>query len=287
MTISIVIPTYNGEKYIEQALKSVLSQTRAADEILISDDNSTDNTLRICENYKNKIKIHRNPKGPSGFVNGWNNAISLASGDFISILHQDDLIAPTFLEEIENAINQHPDVKHFFVPCIYIDANGSTIRTTPLNNGEIHRFSGNEYIHRYVFTPGHIHRCPGVVTHRSIFEKCRYRKEAGHIADDDFFFRVGNHTDIVGIGKLLASYREHTSSETGHLSYLQLNHRLLKDHIFQLKHRNENPLFDKELQRNYKKWRNTYCRRLILSGLKSGELKYVLSGLLGFTNTTL
>lgn len=287
MTISIVIPTYNGEEYIEQTLQSVLSQTRVADEIIISDDNSTDATLRICENYKDKIKIHRNLKGPSGFVNGWNNAISFASGDFISILHQDDLLSPKFLEEIEKAINQHPDVKHFFVPCKYIDSNGDNIRTIPFDDGEIHRFSGKEYIYRYVFTPGHIHRCPGVVTHRSIFEKCSYREEAGHIADDDFFFRVGNYTDIVGIGKPLASYREHASSETGHLSYLQLTHRLLNDHIFQLKHRDENPLFDKDIQRQYTKWRNKYCRWLIVAGIKSGNFKYVLSGLLGFTNLTL
>ena len=54
-TFSIVIPTYNGADFIEQALLSALNQTRKADEIIISDDNSTDETIDICQRYKDKI----------------------------------------------------------------------------------------------------------------------------------------------------------------------------------------------------------------------------------------
>lgn len=76
MTFSIVIPTYNGEKFVAQAIESALAQTRPADEVIISDDNSTDGTLRVCEHYKDRLKIFVNCKGPSGFVDGWNNAIA-------------------------------------------------------------------------------------------------------------------------------------------------------------------------------------------------------------------
>ena len=75
MTISVVIPTYNGSRFVESAIQSVLNQTRPADEIIISDDNSKDNTLEICSQFGDKVKIYRNENGPSGFVNGWNNAI--------------------------------------------------------------------------------------------------------------------------------------------------------------------------------------------------------------------
>lgn len=57
LTFSIVIPTYNGSDYIEQALQSALAQTRPADEIIVSDDNSTDATLEICRKYADRIKI--------------------------------------------------------------------------------------------------------------------------------------------------------------------------------------------------------------------------------------
>lgn len=184
-TISIVIPTYNGSKYVAESIESALAQTRPADEIIISDDNSSDSTLDMCKEYEDRISIVRNVNGPSGFVNGWNHAISLASSDYICILHQDDLIDSTFLAEIERAIIANPDVKHLFTPCKLIDGESREI-VRPLAHctEETKRYSGKEYAEAYVFTPGHIHRCPGVVTHRDIFSKCQYRAEAGHIADD-------------------------------------------------------------------------------------------------------
>ena len=235
MTFSIVIPTYNGADFVEQALHSALAQTRPADEIIVSDDNSTDDTLAICQRYAEHIKIYQNPQGPSGFVNGWNHAIAKATSDYISILHQDDLLAPTFWEEIEKALTIYPNVKHLFVPCNYIDGNGESLQEPEYCTGEIKKYTGQEYVRAYQ-TVGHphIHRCPGVVTHRDIFKVCQYREEAGHIADDDFFYRVGQYTDVVGVLKPLASYRLHGKSETGHLANIQLIQRLAHDYIFQV-----------------------------------------------------
>lgn len=245
MTISIVIPTFNGEKYIEAAINSALSQTCPADEILVSDDNSTDRTLELCSKYGDKIKIYKNDNGPSGFVNGWNTAISHAECDYVSILHQDDLLSPDFIKEVKSGLSKHPHIKHVFVPCDYIDGYGKVIKETAYRDGRIHIYSGKEYIKAYQ-TQGspHIHRCPGVVTHKSVFEKCSYRAEAGHIADDDFFYRVGQYTDIMGVLKPLAFYRLHSGSETGHLSDSILNSRLASDYIFQCRHLSENAILD-------------------------------------------
>lgn len=276
MTISVVIPTYNGSRFVESAIQSVLNQTRPADEIIISDDNSKDNTLEICSQFGDKVKIYRNENGPSGFVNGWNNAIAHATGDYISTLHQDDLLDPEFLENVSNAIQSHPDVKHLFAPCNYINEYGEIIRTPDSYcNGKIVRYSGSEYANVYERIKNHIHRCPGVVTHRSIFDKCKYRTEAGHIADDDFFLRVGNYTDVVGILKPLASYREHQFSETGHLDFLTLNTRLLKDYHFQLEHAAENPMLSNEIIETFCRWEAEYIHRLCVFGLKSRHFKFV------------
>lgn len=276
MSFSIVIPTYNGAKFVEQALLSALRQTRAADEIIVSDDNSADDTLTICKKYADKIKIYRNPDGPSGFVNGWNHAIAHAQGEYISILHQDDLLEPTFLEEIEKALSIYPDVKHLFAPCKYIDANNRILQEPDYCNGEIKRYTGREYINVYqqVGHP-HIHRCPGVVTHRDIFSVCKYREEAGHLADDDFFFRVGQYTDVVGILKPLASYREHKESETGHLKEIELIIRLLHDYHFQLKHVKENALFNKNDIKYFKRGKKKYARNLIGYGLRHKNMNYL------------
>ncbi|MDO4949025.1 MAG: glycosyltransferase [Bacteroidales bacterium] len=280
MSISIVIPTYNGERFVEATIVSALNQTRPADEIVISDDNSTDCTLAICEKYKDRLKIFKNPNGPSGFVNGWNNAIAHARCEYISILHQDDLLAPTFLEEMEKAIVRNPDVRHLFAPCCYIDENGEGLSTPDYCDGTVRRYDGTEYsdAYRMVGTP-HVHRCPGVITHRSIFDKCKYRAVAGHIADDDFFYRVGQYTDVIGIMKPLASYRIHRYSETGHLDAKNLVKRLLHDYHFQVRVMDNNTCLSRDTKRYFKYWYRKNCIRLFVWGLKDLDVPSMILAL--------
>lgn len=272
MKFAIVIPTYNGATYIEEALLSALNQTRKADVIIVSDDNSTDDTLEICSRYKDIVRICKNENGPSGFVEGWNNAIRLVEDGFVAILHQDDLLAPTFLEEIERAIEQNPDVRHFFAPCNYIDGNGSVKREPDYCDGTVRRYSGLEYADAYrsIGSP-HIHRCPGVVTHKSIFDKCQYRKEAGHIADDDFFYRVGQYTDVVGILKPLASYREHNKSETGNLGNIKLVCILANDYLFQVQQSKENRCISMETYHYFAYWAEFYIFQEFIYSLVNSD----------------
>lgn len=279
MTFSIVIPTYNGEEFIEQAIQSALNQIRQADEIIISDDNSTDRTMTICQNYAHKIKIYQNHQGPSGFVNGWNNAISKATSDFISILHQDDLLAPNFLIEVEKALNENPKIKHLFVPCNYIDNQNKIIQEPDYCNGTTKMYTGHEYVTAYQ-TVGypHIHRCPGVITHRDIFKICQYREAAGHIADDDFFYRVGQYTDIIGILKPLASYRIHQRSETGHLESNQLIQRLTDDYIFQVNEWKESTFIPTQSYKYFSHWAQYYAFHEFFMGIKYQDEKLQKKG---------
>lgn len=268
MKFTIVVPTYNGAAYIEEALLSAINQTRKADAIIVSDDNSTDNTLEICSRYKEEVTIYKNENGPSGFVEGWNNAIRLVDDGYIAILHQDDLLAPTFLEEAEKALSQNPDVKHFFVPCNYIDGGGDVIRMPDYCDGNVLRYSGMEYADAYrsVGSP-HIHRCPGVITHRSIFDICKYRKEAGHIADDDFFYRVGQYTDVIGVMKPLASYREHNKSETGHISNIRLVTRLANDYLYQVEQSQYNTCISASTYEYFSYWATKYVFQEFVSAI--------------------
>lgn len=244
MTFSIVIPAYNGAKYLERTLLSVINQTRKPDEIIVHDDNSSDETRLVCDKYQAEISYYLNTEGPSGFVNGWNRAIQFAKGDYISILHQDDIFYPTFLEEAERVLNQNPEIQHLFAVCDYIDETDKV--TLSLNNEKLfnpkklksQKYSGKEYVAAYQQTYNgipHIHRCPGVITHRTIFEEgCNYNPAAGHIADDDFFYRVGQFTDVIGLLQPLAAYRLHQESETGSIGDIKLVQRLAKDYIYQV-----------------------------------------------------
>ncbi|MFA6740649.1 MAG: glycosyltransferase family 2 protein [Arcobacteraceae bacterium] len=91
MKISVCMATYNGEKYIKEQLDSILSQVSRNDEIIISDDNSTDNTIEILKSYNDKrIKIYLNNK-EKGYTKNFENALEKVSGDVIFLCDQDDI----------------------------------------------------------------------------------------------------------------------------------------------------------------------------------------------------
>lgn len=89
--ISVCIATYNGEKYISEQIDSILSQLSEADEIIISDDHSTDNTLAIINGLQDKrIKFYTNVN-TKGVIGNFANAISKANGDLVFLCDQDDI----------------------------------------------------------------------------------------------------------------------------------------------------------------------------------------------------
>ena len=98
--ISVCMATYNGEKFIKKQLESILNQTMEVDEIIISDDNSTDNTLEIIKSFNNsKIKVLKNLE--QGVVNNFENSLEKSTGDYISLADQDDIWT---LDKVEKVI---------------------------------------------------------------------------------------------------------------------------------------------------------------------------------------
>ncbi|MGB3019893.1 MAG: glycosyltransferase family 2 protein [Microgenomates group bacterium] len=106
--ISICIPTYNRADLLAQTLQSVANQTIKPYEVIVVDNNSTDGTLKVCKHYQKKygIKFIVNKKN-IGMIGNWNNAISLAKGDYICLLHSDDLIAPDWHATWIKTISKH------------------------------------------------------------------------------------------------------------------------------------------------------------------------------------
>ena len=92
--VSICIPTYNGEIFIQEALESAISQTYSNLEIIVSDDASTDKTLDIINTYKNKteIPIYGFNHQPNGIGANWNHCVKKSNGEFIKFLFQDDVL---------------------------------------------------------------------------------------------------------------------------------------------------------------------------------------------------
>jgi len=111
-TVSVCIPTYNGEKFLSDALSSVLSQTYVHIEIIISDDGSTDRTLDIVKSFQNQtskefiVILHRN----YGLVSNWNFCIQHAKGKYIKFLHQEDVLEPFCIKELVSIAEQDDEI---------------------------------------------------------------------------------------------------------------------------------------------------------------------------------
>lgn len=121
--VSVIIPAYNEEKYLERCLKSVVSQTLDEIEIILVDDGSTDATYSICEefyqNYSNKIIIIH--KKNEGLGPARNTGIEMASGKYIGFVDADDWIDKNMYKEMYDIAEQNHsdlvvcDVKKIFV----------------------------------------------------------------------------------------------------------------------------------------------------------------------------
>jgi len=106
--VSICIPTHNGERWIEESIRSALSQTYQPLEILVVDDRSTDNTVELVRSFKDKRVRFVLNETKRGLAGNWNECVRLAEGEFIKFLFQDDTLCPECTEKMMQLMSAHP-----------------------------------------------------------------------------------------------------------------------------------------------------------------------------------
>ena len=108
--VSCILRVYNGEKYIREAIDSILNQTYKDFEFIIIDDGSTDNSVKIIESYKDsRIKLYKNEKN-MGLSYATNRGIELAKGEYIALVDHDDVYYNTRLEKQVKYLDENMDV---------------------------------------------------------------------------------------------------------------------------------------------------------------------------------
>ena len=123
---SVCMATYNGAKYIKEQLDSIIPQLRDDDELIVSDDASKDDTLKIVESYNDpRIKIFHNEN--HGVAHNFENAMRHASGDIIYFADQDDVWLPGKLDKMENFLKDG-GYDTVLCNCSLVDANLNVIK---------------------------------------------------------------------------------------------------------------------------------------------------------------
>ncbi len=108
--ISVCVATYNGSKYILEQVYSILQQLNQGDEIIVCDDNSTDDTVMLINTIDDKrIKLHINDKN-IGHVRNFERALGFARGDFVALSDQDDIWLPGRLLKMQKILLSNPEI---------------------------------------------------------------------------------------------------------------------------------------------------------------------------------
>jgi glycosyltransferase involved in cell wall biosynthesis len=130
MKISAIIPAYNAAPWLARAIHSVLQQTIAVDEIIVCDDGSTDNTAKVCAQFRGCVRYIRQTNG--GPAKARNTAIHDASGDWLALLDADDWWLPRRLEMQLQALDERPDAVLAYGSIKLVEDSGATeVRIAP------------------------------------------------------------------------------------------------------------------------------------------------------------
>jgi glycosyltransferase involved in cell wall biosynthesis len=135
--VSVGLAVYNGEKYLEEAIDSILGQTYRDFELIISDNASTDRTEEICQTYAgrdSRVRYRRNATNIGG-ANNENSTVPLARGEYFRWAAYDDVCAPDLLEKHVAVLDGDPGLVLCFSMVNEIDENGTILRTISLKQG--------------------------------------------------------------------------------------------------------------------------------------------------------
>lgn len=215
MKFSVITPNYNGERFLEQTINSVISQREDGVnlEYIVVDGGSQDGSLEILEKYRKHIDILVVEKD-TGPANAINKGFRKASGDIISWLNGDDIYYPGTVKRVRQLFKEYPKTFFCFGKCPIIDEGGAEIR------GAITKFKELFFplSSRFVFRSINYVSQPSVFFRREIIngEGPFLRENMIAAWDYEFFLRFWQH----GPGKLIqggsvAAFRWYESSISG------------------------------------------------------------------------
>ena len=162
--VSVGLPVYNGAKYIRTSLDSLLGQTFGDFELIICDNDSTDQTEKICQEYAQRdgrIRYFRNPSNLGGPRN-FNRAFELATGEYFKWSTADDFWGKEMLAQAVAVLDAHPDVVLCYPKTVLCDAGGRVIENYE-DGLHLMEDSAEERFVRLVTTIGLSHQHQGLI----------------------------------------------------------------------------------------------------------------------------
>lgn len=211
MKVSIIVSTYNGEKYINELMESLLSQTRQADEVLFFDDQSSDKTLDLITKFINDYQLELSWRVIRNIYNkGWKKnfmeGIWESKGDIVFPCDQDDIWIDTKIEEMEQIMIEHPDIDVLTSNYEAFYDSGKVVIGPEENDGKLIK----QQVVQNIFDT----KYPGCTycIRRKIIEQSKKYWESD-FPHDALFWRLGIFSDtLYSYNKSLIRWRKHNDS---------------------------------------------------------------------------
>jgi glycosyltransferase involved in cell wall biosynthesis len=224
--VSVVIPNYNHAQYLEQRIESVLDQSFTDFEIIILDDNSTDNSLEIIDKYASHEKVSTilfNDKNSGNPFRQWQRGVSRARGEWIWLAESDDYADRYFLEKMIGAIGKNTNIGLAYCDSNVVSQNvvsaetfaqikGKRFKTDRWNHD--YENSGVDEIEDYVLPGGTINNTSAVLFKRQIFQQADpFDISLRYIGDKYAFVKVLAISDVVYVSEALNYFRDPFNSK--------------------------------------------------------------------------
>jgi hypothetical protein len=224
--ISVVLPVYNGEAHLEEAITSVLDQSLGDFEFIIVDDGSSDGTASILERYERKDpRIRVLEQDNSGLISALNRGCRLASAKYIARMDADDVCLPQRFARQWEYLEEHPQVGIVGTWIRNIKDGAAANDWRPPTRSKV-----LQWTHFFGVCVSH----PTVLMRRELLERLEfYRPGAMHVEDVDLWLRASAITEFGNVPEVLLKYRALQGSVThAHRQFAAESHvRLLTPFI--------------------------------------------------------
>ena len=213
--ISVCIPTYNGADYLRQAVESVLVQDSRIYEIVIVDNASVDQTVRIVEDLKEggegRIRFYQNDKN-IGLAGNLNKCLEYARGEYIKFLCVDDLLLPECLERMSVALDTHQSVTLVCGGRVYVNESNEMLGSKRYASQNI-IVPGNKVISRCLYGKCYMGE-PSAVMFRKKDLTGSFREDLPQLMDMEMWFRLLEQGELLSIEIPLCSIRMRSEQMT-------------------------------------------------------------------------
>ena len=234
--VSVIVPVFNGERYLRESLDSILAQTYRSIEVLVMDDASTDGTPDIIVSYGDRVTCFRQREN-RGIYGNTNEGIERARGKYIAIYHADDLYDPTIVEQEVAYLENNHDTGAVFCQDIFIDPQGEEVGRLELPT-EVRGGRPLEYpvvLNALLRYKNSFIRCSSSMVRAAVYaEVGLYRGEVFGIASDlEMWVRIARRHPVAVLPEFLMRYRyghDNASKEYAHLRTEQERFFKVMDH---------------------------------------------------------